>query len=402
MTALTPEQRTTERQKRSQSRGRATSLGGGKIRTGHRVHGMKARGDRDDTNASKGGVGGGVGSGRDKSRERKPRARREYDTPFDDKGRCHYHKNVQLAAKKMTGGWKVLCSACPKCMEQKTDSGDDKSIRSGRSATKSSSKPAAGGGDAHGKFDGNGCCVLHPHIQVAKKRVLGGGWKVVRTCPSCTGGKNIGLDDDDISLKSGKSTSSRKSARSTKSGRGGKSGKATQSGRYGKLPFDGDGYCCRHPSVQIAQKKMIGGFKIIHDVCPECAAEDGTSGGGKNGGRRNRSSSRGPPSRRNRSSSRHRKNNHANHHNSSESGGSSVGASTKRKKRIRVKNLKTSDEHGRVGRYSGYVNDDHEPNGEGIIKYEDGSSWEGVWNEGCQVHGKMKKGSKKERSLPRH
>ena len=127
--------------------------------------------------------------------------------------------------------------------------------------------------------------------------------KVVRTCPACEGNK---VEMDDISVKSGKSArsaSSRKSTRSTKSGKStskGKPGKATQSGRYGNMPcestetnnmfsfsqcycvhyimivlltvfcvcaqnlsshhsVDGDGYCCRHPSVQIAQKKMIGG-----------------------------------------------------------------------------------------------------------------------------------------------
>jgi len=57
--------------------------------------------------------------------------------------------------------------------------------------------------------------------------------------------------------------------------RSGVSGKASSSGRYGEMPFDGDGYCCRHPSVQIAQKKMMGGFKILQE-CPDCACEDGS------------------------------------------------------------------------------------------------------------------------------
>ena len=59
----------------------------------------------------------------------------QYDTPFDDKGRCHYHKNVQLASKKISGGWKVLHSICPKCME---DADDDKSHKSSRSNKSSS------------------------------------------------------------------------------------------------------------------------------------------------------------------------------------------------------------------------------------------------------------------------
>ena len=89
------------RRQRSLSRGRATSLGGGKVKHGHRVHGMGSRQADDESHRRYGGD-------RSKSRdtrdvERKARPRREYDTPFDDKGRCHYHKNVQLAAKKMTG-----------------------------------------------------------------------------------------------------------------------------------------------------------------------------------------------------------------------------------------------------------------------------------------------------------
>jgi len=35
------------------------------------------------------------------------RTRKEYDTPFDSKGRCHYHVHVQLAKKKLMGGWNV-------------------------------------------------------------------------------------------------------------------------------------------------------------------------------------------------------------------------------------------------------------------------------------------------------
>jgi len=132
--------------------------------------------------------------GRSKSRDRKSSrpARREYTTPFDEKGRCHHHKNVQLASKKFNGGWKVLCNACPRCMEEKGDSGDEKSVLSGRSgrsakSVKSASKSTGGGvrQNANGEYDKNGCCVLHPHIQVAKKRVLGSGWKVREHLVQC-------------------------------------------------------------------------------------------------------------------------------------------------------------------------------------------------------------------------
>ena len=192
---------------RSPSLGRrATSLGGGKVRSGRQMHGT-------NRSPSPGAVQNGrVGrsrtrheplksvSGRSKSttkddrsksrtrddrsksrtRDVKPRARREYDTPFDDKGRCHYHVNMQLAAKKMTGGWKVLHQACPKCMEENLES-----FRGDKSINTTKPYSSSGSADANGKmgklFDNNGCCIRHPHIQVAKKTFLGGGWKV-RTC----------------------------------------------------------------------------------------------------------------------------------------------------------------------------------------------------------------------------
>lgn len=387
---------------------KGTSLGGGKVKQGHRVHGApKSRRDRnnnengDDSNhnersardrsrgrdrsgersekrtsaraASKSRERSGKGSGNNKQRH-------EYDTPFDSKGRCHYHKNVQLAAKKMTGGWKMLHTACPKCMEDKFD--DDKSVRSNSSRKSSRSVAGEGtGGDARGQFDKNGCCVLHTHIQVAKKRVFGTGFKVVRTCPACEG-KDMAADD--ISLSSKKSTSSRKSTRSMKSTASrSKPGKASKSGRYGALPFDGDGYCCRHPNVQLAKKKALGGFKIIHDVCPECA-EDGGHGSGRK-----------KPSRRKSGTGRvfDDSGSEASSYRSGKSGKSS-GA---RKKRIRVRNLRTEDEEGRPGRYSGDVNDDHQPHGNGVMKYEDGTSYEGVWSEGSKVHGKVKSGGGKSR-----
>lgn len=115
---------------------KGTSLGGGKVRQGHRVHGApsrdrprsksRERGGREEENADKSSrsrgrdksVSRGQRSSRSKSRNGE-KQRREYDTPFDPKGRCHYHKNVQLATKKMTGGWKMLHNICPKCMEDK-------------------------------------------------------------------------------------------------------------------------------------------------------------------------------------------------------------------------------------------------------------------------------------------
>ncbi len=50
--------------------------------------------------------------------------------------------------------------------------------------------------------------------------------------------------------------------------------------------------------------------------------------------------------------------------------------------------MKYQDESGKEGRYSGDVNEDHQPHGQGKIKYKDGTAFDGVWSEGSQVHGK--------------
>jgi hypothetical protein len=351
---------------------KGTSLSGGKVREG-RVHGYKqSTGEKTEERRARSVSRGRISSNRAESN--KPR--KEYDTPFDEKGRCHYHKTIQLATKKMGGGWKVVHSICPKCMEDRYD--DDRSVKSGssRKSTKSLSSKLEVCRSADGQYDKNGCCILHTHIQVAKKRVFGSGWKVVRTCPSCENGQLVGLDDDRMSVcsKSSRKSSRSVGSRSVKSSRStAEKGKAAKSSRYGALPFDGDGYCCRHPSVQLAQKKMMGGFKIIHDTCPDCDAEGGGGKGRRSVPRRKSSSGTGRVF--------------------DDSGSECSGSvsSSKKSKRRRVKNLKTEDENGKAGRYSGDVDENYRPNGNGTMKYEDGSVWEGVWAEGSQVHGKTKK-----------
>mmetsp|Transcript_27396 Transcript_27396/g.43057 ORF Transcript_27396/g.43057 Transcript_27396/m.43057 type:complete len:379 (-) Transcript_27396:1265-2401(-) len=205
-----------------------------------------------------------------------------YSTPFDEKGRCHYHRNVQLAGKKITGGWKVLHSICPKCMEDNSD--DEASVRSSKSnRTSRAGLSRVCSGNAHGRYDRKGRCVLHSHIQVAKKKTFGHGWKVLRVCPACDGSEKNSIDDA-VSVSSRSSVSSRKSNRSVASASS--RGKKVSSGRYGTLPFDGEGYCFQHPSIMMTQKKMMGGFKIIMDVCPECAIDRGTESNKKKSARR--------------------------------------------------------------------------------------------------------------------
>ncbi|KAL7548436.1 hypothetical protein ACHAWF_011725 [Thalassiosira exigua] len=386
---------------------RVTSLGGaGKVKRGRSVHGMSN--PLRDTHKS----------GR--------RMDVEFDTPFDDKGRCHHHPHVQMAAKKRGGGWKILTSACPKCIEAKYDE-DSESLCSSKASSKYSrgSRRSRGGGrdndaasDAGSvssrstkrsvssrtraavvgaQFDKNGCCTRHPTVQVAKKKLLGG-WKELRPCPKC---QDPHFDDmaDNASVSSRRSERSttsfrsKGSARSAKSGRSRKSAKSNASrrggrktDRYGALPFDEEGYCHNHPSVRLAKKKALGGWKILSDLCPDCA-QDALSVAG--------SSVRSKSSRRSSGTGRYYDGS------GSESGSVASGKSGKsgrsagsRKKKIRVKGMRHRDEHGREGRYSGDVDEDHTPHGQGKMKYKDGSVFAGVWSEGSQVHGKTSKPKK--------
>ena len=352
----------------------------------------------------------------------------EYDTPFNDKGVCHHHPNVQMATKKFKGGWKILMTACPRCIEAKyeEDEGSVTSSRSGASSRRSSrsrnrnkddldesgsvssrsskrsvtsrTKPVSAGST----FDKNGCCINHPTVQIAKKKLLGG-YKEFRSCPKCL---DPSYDDmaDNVSISSKSSRKSTTSFRSTGSARSRKSAKSIKSNsspkgcrktdRYGALPFDEEGYCHAHPSIRLAKKKALGGWKVLHDICPDCADDCCSTRSG-----RSRRSSRSGMSRRSRSSSKKKgtgryfddSGSDTSSYKSGKSGGTS--SSTSRKKKIRVKDMRYQDEHGKEGKYSGDVNEDHQPHGQGKMKYKDGSVFSGVFSEGTQVHGKTSKKS---------
>ena len=175
-------------------------------------------------------------------------------------------------------------SACPKCIEAKYDEEVASVSSAGSRASSRASRNGKLGGDdgsvssrstkrsvasrttpvtSSGKFDKNGCCTRHPHIQVAKKKLLGG-WKELRDCPKCADPNYDEMNDNASfsSKASRRSAGSRKSARSVKSNSSRKGGRKTD--RYGALPFDGEGYCHAHPSVRLAKKKALGGWK----VCP--------------------------------------------------------------------------------------------------------------------------------------
>lgn len=367
---------------------RVTSLGGsGKVKRGRTVHGMSNP------------LRAPLRTGRHMDKE--------FSTPFDDKGRCHHHPNIQMASKKFGGGWNILMSACPKCIEAKYEEeavetssrgGGSRSRSRGRSNREDDNESTTSGSTKQsvtsrtkpvtlsGKFDKNGCCTMHPNLQVAKKNLIGR-WKEFRACPKCFDPNYDDMADNASvssrhSKSSHRSTSSRKStgARSVKSNSSRRGGKKTD--RFGALPFDGEGYCHAHPSVRLAKKKALGGWKVLHDMCPDCAQDASSQAGGSVRSKSSRRSSKG--------TGRYFDDSSASETSSKQSGKSS--GSGNRKKKIRVKDMRYEDENGKVGKYSGDVNEDHQPHGDGKMKYKDGSIFEGVWSEGSQAHGKTAKG----------
>jgi len=131
----------------------------------------------------------------------------------------------------------------------------------------------------------------------------------------------------------------------------------------------------------------LGGWKVLHDICPDCA-HDASSNAGSIRSRSSRGTGRVFDDSGSETSS----------HKSGRSLASSNASSYSRKKKIRVKDMKYRDEHGRDGRYSGDVDEDHSPHGQGKMKYKDGSVFSGVWSEGSQVHGKTRKKAGKSKS----
>mmetsp|Transcript_21467 Transcript_21467/g.33704 ORF Transcript_21467/g.33704 Transcript_21467/m.33704 type:complete len:464 (+) Transcript_21467:205-1596(+) len=167
--------------------------------------------------------------GRPRSSTRTPK--REYDTPFDSKGRCHHHPDLQLARKKLTGGWKVIQSRCPKC------TGDECVTNSTRSHGDRSKSPRRGGGDY--KSSSRSVC-----------------------------------DNRSVSSRHSNTTRSTRSSRSVSPGRRKTLPLGSNNRKEERCPFDDKGYCHRHSNVRLAKKKFTGGWKILLDRCHECVADE--------------------------------------------------------------------------------------------------------------------------------
>ena len=248
------------------------------------------------------------------------RSRKIYDTPYDTKGRCHYHPQVQLAKKKLTGGWKVMFEKCPKCMEElyinnadkrgrlstrstiptrnngdgddnrsirstKSTSGkrvvesnkeqkdffaDDKSVFSRLSIKSSNSKGMVGSGRKQQQVSDDRSVfsrlssVASVSRSVANKHKDGNSSVFTRRSSNGVSERQKYDNSDDRSVSS---RNSRKSSSGDKK-------TTTHSTKRYEYPFDAQGYCHMHPHIKLATKKLTGGWKVNCDFCPECGDED--------------------------------------------------------------------------------------------------------------------------------
>jgi hypothetical protein len=288
----------------------------------------------------------------------------DYDTPFDMKGRCHYHPNQQLARKKLTGGWKVLLDKCPKCLEVQylNDSSDTRSVRSTRSTRSSRS------------------------TRSRSKSSLRSGSGDHKSSSKSVGGGDISDTRSVISRLSHRSSSSK---------------------RPSARPFDEKGYCHHHPHVKLAKKKFTGGWKLLLDKCNECVAEENKDCSNKSvcsmSSRRSRSKSVCSTRSRGRSRSGSLQRSSTRKHSNltsevdDDDDGEDASSADVTSKKMSVKKMSYKDDTGKEGFYTGYVNDQYKPHGRGKCVYKDGTKYSGTWFEGSKVHGRTTNASSKVR-----
>jgi len=274
--------------------------------------------------------------------------------PFDKHGRCFAHPEVKLASKKMLGGWKIHMEYCPLCANPlPTDPNDN---------------------------DRNHITVPCDYSVSGLSR-LSDDSEIQTSC----------IDSSYRSRRSNRSLS-RASTRSRRSdaslgSRSYQSGRSWSTNRSSKkrlkkkddsfLPLDEDGYCLRHPDIQLAYMSKKGGLRILMDFCPACAEDSLVIGGSVSGGRVRRRES---------SSGISLNSSYQGSYRSSRSGKSDGSHSTY------IESMPYIDGDGNTGHYTGHVDEIGQPTGRGKMKYMDGSKYDGIWHGGTKLHGKTSKG----------
>mmetsp|Transcript_26312 Transcript_26312/g.53356 ORF Transcript_26312/g.53356 Transcript_26312/m.53356 type:complete len:619 (-) Transcript_26312:283-2139(-) len=324
-----------------------------------------------------------VRGGREKEKDDNSSKKHQFATPFDNKGRCHYHSHMQLAKKKLTGGWKVLLDRCPQCIDEEKN--DDKSVRSSKSnrSTRSrrSAKSSTDRGVRRSNTTGSGGSSLelrhrHQHQHYHHHSHNHYLHKVPSSPSSSTG--NLPPPPPPPKQLQNQSNGNAKKLPSIK--------KYTPKFQ---CPFDDQGYCHQHSHIRLAKKKLTGGWRILQEYCLECQREEAEEQSAMNDCRSvgSRGSRR---SRRSRVSVGGSTNGGR-----SEVGETSTEMSTSQSEVIRkkiVKKMKYTDENGDDGLYTGYVNGQYKPHGRGKMVYNNGLRYDGTWNEGTKVHGKTTRG----------
>lgn len=366
------------------------------------------------------------------------KAKEEFSTPFDAKGLCHYHPNMQLAKKKLTGGWKLLHADCPKCAEDKHSNDDNRSVASRRSNKSSRSVKSPGtrsqsrGRKKNGPpkfecpFNNKGYCHRHSHVRLAKKK-LTGGWKILQEfCVECV--EENDEYDDNRSVCSRSSRMSRKSTCSRSSRRSVSSRKSvgTKSRRPSEADSDSDFSTSRSEPTQKtmvkrmsytddngdegqytgyvnSQLKPHGSGKLVYDNGMRFSGEwcEGTKVHGKTSNEKPKKKEKKERRDKNRESPKISSKNGTSNSRSARATTPTRGNEATDKRKLEqkqnalkeykelynntaqvVKNMVFLDFHGDRGRYTGEVNGQKVPHGVGEIAYDHGLVQVGTWSLG--------------------
>jgi hypothetical protein len=164
--------------------------------------------------------------------------------PFDADGYCTSHPDVRLAKMK-AGGWKVLNEKCHKCLH-----------RQNTPSTES--------------FTSDSC-----HEESHRRREKQNQRDARRRSSSRGRHRETHHRDEHKTLQRSRSGSKSISSRSKSLCRRVKQLTPKRTVCVNGVPFDKSGRCFVHNHIKLASKKLLGGWKVHYQFCPECAKDDG-------------------------------------------------------------------------------------------------------------------------------
>lgn len=307
-------------------------------------------------------------------------------TPFDDRGRCIKHPHIRLRRKKMLGGWKIMMTNCPDCCIEQMLAMRDEQQRSKRGKKGSGERRRSNSRDSNGNGSQGGASSRSQRKQIKGSNRSGA---VKRSDSVDSSSKNmppisqltIRTNDgggDNASDCGSMGSSASEITYGTNGGRSSNAGSGSGSNEYPhhvtRMPFT-DAYGDKGwYTGEVASVSGLPHGKGTMHYCDgrvrDALWSNGMAGGTQQ--QQKRASSHGappPPVKLG-------------------SNGSSVESPPQqqqlqqRERRRPMTDMPWTDLIGESGLYSGQIDENGEPHGMGMMKYDDGSFLEGEWYHG--------------------